>query len=162
MKQIALLGIILLLSGCGGFLPGISTPKPPDTVYNWHETVHTTPRLITSVDGKSYTADETTKELSVEYTKKEKPLSFLQKIGNWIAGLSWTAFILIGGCLLIFGSAPILWAYAKYQKIKTGLKEVVSGIEDSNKVQSDKDLHDALAKSTSDGTKKLIDDIKRE
>ena len=48
-----------LLSGCAGIpFPKISTPKKPETLYNWTETENKIPKLLVGKNGKTYVAEE--------------------------------------------------------------------------------------------------------
>ena len=80
--------MLLFLMGCSAIpLPRLTTPKRPQTVYNWKETTSTKPKAVI-YNGKVVVVKETEKTLQVGLERTPQRLSFSQKIGNWISRLS--------------------------------------------------------------------------
>ena len=162
MKNLFVLFLIIFLSGCS-FLkfPFFSSPKEPDKHYNWNERIVTKPRCVQIGDACYPVVYETIKELDVRYEQKDKPLTFLQKIGNWISSLTLVSFIVIVIGLAFGTGAPLMWFWNRYVNIRRAFTETVKGIKDSGKVDQDPELHNALASAQSDKTKRIVDDVRR-
>ena len=163
MKKISLIFIVaFFLCGCSMLkLPGLPTPKKPQTVYNWHEISNIKPRAV--VAGKKVViVEDTSRELIVGYHKVEMKKTFSQKIGSWISGLGFLGIILLIAGLVLAPSATIGFLFSTLGKWKKAMKQTVSAIKESRAVDADVSLKTSLSGKQSKETKKIVDGIKRE
>jgi len=160
-KAILLLVAVIALSGCSLLkLPGLPTPKGPQTVYNWQETITRKPHTVI-VNGKIVVVEEVTQELIVGYEKVTPKRTFIQKIGAWISGLGILGFVLLAIGLVLAPATTIGFLIGTIKKWKSAMKETVVAIKDSGAVKEGNGLKTALSEKQSTQTKALVDSIKR-
>ena len=162
MKKIITIAVLLFfVSGCAAIpFPKLTTPKKPETVYNWNETTRTTPKAIV-FDGKVVVVEETEKTLQVGLDTTPAKLSFLQRIGNWISGLSLIGFLILIACMILAPGATLAWVVKLLFKWKRAFKETASAIKEAKSVEKDADLRNTLSSKQSTVTKKIVDELKR-
>ena len=154
--------LCLLLSGCGGFrLPNLVTPKQPRTLYNYRETLSTTPKAVV-FNGKVVVVEDTKKEVIVNYEKQEKQLTFIGRIGSWISGLGLIGFILLIIGLALAPGATIGFLFSLLGKWKRALRETVSAIKESKIVDSNREVENSLRAKQSKETRKIVGNIRAE
>jgi hypothetical protein len=160
-KTVLLLALVPLLSGCALLkLPGMPTPKGPQTVYNWQETVTKKARPV-KIDDKIFIVQDEVKELIVGYEKVTPKKTFIEKIGSWISGLGMIGFVLLVIGLVLAPTATIGFLFATLRKWKNAMRETVSGIKESRLIDKDNGLKASLTDKQSTKTKLLVDSIKR-
>ncbi len=162
MRYLILLVLSLTLSGCGLLnFPLLNAPKPPDQVYSYHQTIEKEPKVIQAADGKSYVWEGQRQEVNVNYERKDKPLSWWQRLCNWLGnlGLLGILALLAGLVLAPAGTIGLLWK--QYLKWKKALTQTVWALEETKVIDNSPQVKTALATSHDTETKKLIDDIKR-
>lgn len=158
-KIIIILWVSLLLSGCAGIpFPKITTPKKPETVYNWREEVTRKPRAIIT-DDKTYVVEEVKKTLQVGLETTPRKLSLGEKIGNWFSGLSVLAIIALVVGLVLCPGATLAWLVKLLFKWKRAMRETVAAIKEAKAVENI-ELHNALKDKQSVETKKIVGQIK--
>ena len=160
MKKIIMISaVVLVLSGCAGIpFPKITTPKKPETVYNWREEVTTKPRAIIA-DNKAYVVEETKKTLQVGLENTPRKLTLGEKIGNWFSGLSLLAIIALVVGLVLCPGATLAWLVKLLFKWKRAMRETVAAIKEA-KATENTELHNALKDKQSVETKKIVGQIK--
>lgn len=147
--------------GCSAIrLPSLTTPKKPETVYNWNETLKTTPKAVIT-NGKIVVVEETEKTLTVGLEQASQKLTFAQRIGSWISGLGILGIILLIAGLVLAPGATMGFLVKTLFKWKKAFKETVVAIKEAKTVDENATLKNALLDKQSLGTKKLVDDIKR-
>jgi len=158
-KMIMISAVSLLLAGCAGIsFPKITTPKKPETVYNWREEITKKPRAIIA-DDKTYVVEETKKTLQVGLETTPGKLMLGEKIGNWFSGLSALAIIALIIGLVLCPGATLAWLVKLLFKWKRAMKETVAAIKESKAVEN-AELHNALKDKQSVETKKIVGQIK--
>lgn len=160
MKKIFIILMMnLLLAGCAGIpFPKITTPKKPETVYNWREEVTKTPKVIVA-DDKTYVVEEIKKTLQVGLETTPRKLTLGEKIGNWFSGLSVLVIIVLAIGLVLFPGATLAWLVRLLFKWKMAMRETVAAIKESKAVEN-VELHNALKGKQSVGTKMIVGQIK--
>ncbi len=83
------------------------------------------------------------------------------KIGEFFANLTTWGLLFVGGSLLFFGGAPIVFVFRKYLIMKQALKNTVAGIRAVDAETYEK-LKPALAENHDRQDKIVIDKIKTE
>lgn len=164
MKKLFLsTAVIILLSGCSLLnFPSLNAPKAPDTVYKYHDTITTEPRVVqTDAKGNSVVFTAQTRTVDVNYDNKEKPLSWWQKLCNWLAGLG--TFAILGLVVMIFIApvATIAWLKSEADKFKTAFTQTVQGIDKSGVVQTTPALAQALSSTQDASVKAMVDDVQQ-
>lgn len=162
MKKSIIAVICLLgLSGCASAVrfPSLTAPEKPHTVYNWNEEVVTEPKLIKTAGDGAVVAQRTEKRLSVGLDTTPKKVSFIERIGNFIGGLSFWIFALVILGLILAPGATIGFLFKKYKQYKNAMKQTVAAIKEARAVDSQA-LHDALKSKQSTDTKKIVGQIK--
>ena len=153
--------LLLFITGCSAIaLPKLTTPKKPETIYNWNETSRTTPKAVIT-NGKVVVVEETERILSIGLEQTPRKLSFAQKIGNWISSLSIIGVILLIAGLILAPGATLGFLVKTLFKWKKAFRETVIAIKEAKAIDEDPDLKNALKDKQSLETKKLVDDIKR-
>lgn len=163
MRNLMLLGLVILLAGCGTLnFPTINAPKPPEQVYKYHQTINTEPRVVqTNAKGESVVFTAQQQVVDVNYDNKEKPLSFWQKLCNWLANLSILGII---GLVVFFFVAPasfLAFIVNEKNKIETAFKQTVQGIDKSGVIATTPALAQALSSTQDAATKAMVDDIQQ-
>lgn len=117
--------------------------------------------VSTDEKGKSvvFTAQQQTVE--VGYERREKPLSWWQKICNWMANLGIFGILALIAAFFIAPGATIGFLFKEKAKIMTALKQTVKGIDDSQVVKNSPAVAQALSAAQDNKTKALIDDIQQ-
>ena len=91
-------------------------------------------------------------------------LTFAQKIGKWISGLTIIGVILIGIGFIVAPPATmtILWYIAKRGKklAQRAFEETAMSIKLSQAVNKDEKLHNELKSNQSENTKKMVGEFK--
>lgn len=159
---IMFLGFTLLgLCGCASVapkFPSLQPPEKPRTVYNWNEEVITEPKVIRAGDNE-VVVQRTEKRLSAGLDTTPRKMSFSERIGNFIAGLSFWIIVLIVVGLILAPGATIGFLFKKYARYKNAMRETVAAIKEARAVDSQA-LHDALKSKQSVDTKKIVGKIK--
>lgn len=163
MEKLIFLGLMVLLTGCGTLnFPVLNAPKPPDQVYKYHQTISTEPRVVTTNEkGQSVVFTAQTQAVDVNYDNKEKPLSWWQKLCNWLAGLGTLAILALIAMLFIAPAATIGWLIAEKTKFVTAFTQTVKGIDKAGGVAAVPALATALASTQDASVKALVDDIQQ-
>jgi len=93
-------------------------------------------------------------------------LTFAQKIGKWVGGLTTLGIMLaiIGFVVAPTATMTILWAIARAGKAiaRRAFTETATQINKTEVLNRDKQLHDALKDKTSPSTKKMVGELKAE
>lgn len=112
-----------------------------------------------SVPGQAVVAYERTYDTGAEV--KTPKLTWQERVGRFISGLSmWSAiFILVS--LLFFGGAPIVWVVRKYFVLRSAFKNTVAGIRETDDETFNK-LKIHLAAKQDKRDKKIVDKLKSE
>ena len=161
-KYIVLFIMLVSFCGCSALkLPTLVTPKKPETVYNWEEKITNKPKAVIC-DGKVVVVEETEKTLTVGLEQTTPKLSFAQKLGNWISGLSIIGILALIAGLILAPGATLAWLVKLLFKWKKAFKETVVAIKESKAVDNNPELKNTLASKQSLSTKKIVDNIKRE
>jgi len=161
-KTITIAVICILLSGCGGFtLPRLTTPRKPETVYNWSERVNIKPKAVIT-NGKTVIVEETEKELIVNYQRAERKVTFIERLGGWISNLSLIGFILLIVGFILAPSTTIGFLFNTLSKWRRAMKETVSAIKESQVVNENEKVENCLRAKQSKETKKIVGNIKAE
>lgn len=153
--------MLFLLSGCASAapkFPSLTAPDKPHTVYNWNEEVITEPKVI-KADGGEVVAQRTEKRLSVGLDTTPRRVGLVERIGNFIGGLSFWIFALIVLGLVLAPGATIGFLFKKYVQYKNAMKQTVAAIKEARAVDSQA-LHDALKSKQSVDTKKIVGKLK--
>lgn len=156
IQTLFLCGLVAGICGCS-LLPSIIRPNKPATVYNWREEITTKPKAVIT-DGKVVVVQEEHKVLEASVVIPK--VSFMQRIGNWLGGLSIIGIIVLIVFLVLCPGATIAWLVKQVFKWKNALKETAAAIKDAKAVESDNALELALKEKQSDETKKLIGQIR--
>ena len=128
-------------------------PNKPATVYNWRESITTKPTAVVS-DGKVIVVQEQTKVLEASVVVPKT--TFMQRIGNWLGGLSIIGIIILIVCLILFPGATLAWLVKQMFKWKKALVETAGAIKDAKAAEGDSALEMALKERQSIETKKLL------
>ena len=163
MNKIIVLTLMLgFLLGCAPItFPKLSTPKKPETVYNWQEKTSTRPKAVVCGD-KIVVVEDTDRTLQVGLETTPQKLSFIQKIGNWLSGLSFIAFLALIACLVLAPGATLAWVVKIAFKWKKAFRETVVAIKEAKAVEKNPELKNTLNAKQSVETKKIVDEIRRE
>ena len=98
-----------------------------------------------------------------EYDKgSEKSIpkkTLMQKVGDWISGLGFLAFILLGVGLFLAPTVTIGILFSILKRTRRAFIETVKAIKDV-KADQQIELHNALNKNQSNETKQLVGEIK--
>ena len=151
--------LIIILLFCFMSVGCIKIPllrKPPrlQTHYNWRETKRVSPKVVVTEGDKVYVVEDREETITADLIKTEPKLTFMQRVGRWIGGLTFFAIVLglvCPGALGVLGKL----LYNRWRNMRKALSETVRGIKNAN--LADKS---ALAASQSDITKELIAKIK--
>lgn len=152
---------VFFLSGCASVMPKFPSLAPPDkprTVYNWKEEMVTEPKVIKTGEGE-YIVQRTEKRLSADLDTTPEKVSFMERIGSFIAGLSFWIFALIVIGLVIAPGATIGFLFNKYAQYKNAMKQTVAAIKEARAVDSQV-LHDSLKSRQTVETKKIVGKLK--
>lgn len=132
-KALAVLFLAFTLSGCATSNPfsGImNPPKEPKKIATYAQTEKQVPLKIgVTPDGKDVIAYATERTYTAGSTETPEKLSFLQRLGRWIGGLSLIAGIFVFVSLLVFGGTPIVFLFQKYRAMKAALKNTIAAID---------------------------------
>ena len=153
--------VLLLLSGCASVIPKFPSLTPPDkprTVYNWNEEVITEPKVIKAGEGE-FIVQRTEKRLTAGLDTTPRKVGLPERIGGFIAGLSFWVFALIVLGLILAPATTIGFLFNKYQQYKEAMKQTIAAIKESRAVESQA-LHDALKSRQTVETKKIVGKIK--
>ncbi len=162
MRYLLFSAWVFLLAGCASVtprFPSLTAPEKPRTVYNWNEEVVTEPTVIKTTGDSAVVVQRTEKRLSVGLDTTPKKVGFIERIGNFIGGLSFWIFALIVLALIIAPGATIGFLFKKYAQYKNAMKQTVAAIKEARAVDSQV-LHDALKSKQSTDTKKIVGQIK--
>ena len=153
--------LLFFITGCSAIaLPKLTTPKKPETVYNWNERISTKPKAVVC-NGKVVVVEETEKTLQVGLEQTPQKFTFSQRIGNWISSLSIIGILLLIAGLVLAPGATLGFLVKTLFKWKKAFKETVIAIKEAKAVDENIVLKNALADKQSLETKKLVDNIKR-
>ncbi len=159
---IGFLGLFILgLCGCASVMPkfpSLVPPEKPRTVYNWNEEMITEPKVIKTGEGE-FIVQRTEKRLSAGLDTTPKKIGFIERIGNFIGGLSFWIFALIVLALILAPGTTIGFLFNKYQQYKNAMKQTVAAIKEARAVDSQA-LHDALKARQTVETKKIVGNLK--
>src|SRR3989338_5475071 len=152
------LGFALLgLYGCASVVPkfpSLAPPEKPRTVYNWNEEVVTEPKVIKTGDGE-FIVQRTEKRLSAGLDTTPRKVGFQERVGGFIAGLSFWIFALVVLGLILAPGATIGFLFKKYAQYKSAMKQTVAAIKEARAVDSQA-LHDSLKARQTAETKKIV------
>ena len=160
-SKILLVLMLFFLSGCASVVPkfpSLTAPEKPRTVYNWNEEVITEPKVVKTREGE-FIVQRTEKRLSAGLDTTPKKVGLAERVGNFIAGLSFWIFALIVLGLVLAPTATIGFLFKKYVQYKNAMKQTVAAIKEARAVDSQA-LHDALKLKQSVDTKKIVGKIK--
>ena len=159
---VVFLGFTLLgLCGCASVMPkfpSLAPPEKPRTVYNWNEEVITEPKVIKTGEGE-FIVQRTEKRLSAGLDTTPKKTGLVERVGNFIGGLSFWIFALIVLGLILAPGATIGFLFKKYAQYKNAMKQTVAAIKEARAVDSQA-LHDALKSKQSVDTTKIVGKLK--
>lgn len=162
MRYLSLV-LLVLLCGCGTLnFPVLNAPKPPQQVYKYHQTINTEPRVVsTNQKGESVVFTAQQQVVDVNYDNKEKPLSFWQRLCNWLGNLGILGILGLIAMIIIAPVGTIGWLLAEKNKIMGALKQTVQGIDKAGGTTANPALAQALSSSQDAKTKALVDDIQQ-
>lgn len=162
MRKQIVVGICLFsLCGCASVtpkFPSLAPPEKPRTVYNWNEEIVTEPKVVKTGEGE-FIVQRTEKRLSAGLDTTPRRVGFMERIGGFIAGLSFWIFALIVFGLILAPGATIGFLFKKYAQYKNAMKQTVAAIKEARAVDSQA-LHDALKAKQSVETKKTVGNLK--
>ena len=153
--------LLCLLSGCASIVPkfpSLIAPDKPRTVYNWNEEVVTEPKVIKTGEGE-FIVQRTEKRLSAGLDTTPRKIGFVERVGSFIAGLSFWIFALTVLGLVLAPGVTIGFLFKKYIQYKNAMKQTVSAIKEARAVDSQV-LHDALKVRQTVETKKIVGKLK--
>jgi hypothetical protein len=154
---------LLSLCGCASMVPKFPSLAPPDkprTVYNWNEEVITEPKVIKAGEGE-FIVQRTEKRLMAGLDTTPRKVGLPERIGGFIAGLSFWILALIILGLVLAPATTIGFLFNKYQQYKNAMKQTVVAIKEARAVDSQA-LHDTLKLRQSAQTKKIVGQFKAE
>ena len=160
-RRIVLLLTLFLLSGCASIVPkfpSLSAPDKPRTVYNWNEEVITEPKVIKAGE-RQFIVQRTEKRISAGLDTTPRKVGLPERIGVFIAGLSFWIFALIVLGLILAPATTIGFLFNKYRQYKNAMKQTVAAIKEARAVDSQA-LHDALKSKQSVDTKRIVGKLK--
>ena len=159
---IGFLGLFILgLCGCASVVPrfpSLAPPEKPRTVYNWNEEVVTEPKVIKAGEGE-FIVQRTEKRVSAGLDTTPRKVGLPERIGSFIAGLSFWIFALIVLGLILAPATTIGFLFNKYQQYKNAMKQTVAVIKEARAVDSQA-LHDSLKTRQTVETKKIVGKLK--
>jgi hypothetical protein len=138
--------------------PSLASPEKPRTVYNWNEEVISEPKVIKTGEGE-FIVQRTEKRLSAGLDTTPKKVGLVERIGNFIGGLSFWIFALIVLTLILAPGATIGFLFKKYAQYKNAMKQTVAAIKEARAVDSQV-LHDSLKARQTVETKKIVGKLK--
>lgn len=162
--RILIIGTILfslMLSGCS-LIPMPKIVKPKDVIVtskNREEKLYKETGYEELL-GKARKFTRYYKDYSSNQEKTVPKKTLMERVGNWISGLSFLAFILIGAGLFFFPTITISILWSVKCRVGRALRETVSAIKISQAVNRDTELHNQLAFKQTKQTKKMIGNIK--
>jgi len=154
---------LLVLCGCASVVPkfpSLAPPEKPKTVYNWSEEVITEPKVIKAGKGE-FIVQRTEKRVTAGLDTTPTKVGLPERIGGFIAGLSFWIFALIVLGLILAPATTIGFLFNKYRQYKNAMKQTVAAIKEARAIDS-QPLHDALKTRQTIETKKLVGKIKAE
>ena len=161
MRYLSLIFIALLLSGCGALnFPILNSPKPPDQIYKYNQTIEKQPKMVQTPDGKVYIWEDQKQTVDVNYERKDKPLSWWQKFTNWLGNLGMIGFIALIIALFVAPGGTILWLWNQYMRFKKAFTQTVAAIDASNATQHP-EVKAALSAKQDNDVKALVDDVQQ-
>lgn len=154
--------LCLFLSGCGtlSVFPK-SAPQEPRKMFNWNQTESIKPLVVGTIDGNPIVAYQQERIFTTEQQETKASLTFMQKVGRFIGGLTVTTIIFIVLALVFFGGTPIVWAVRKYFAVKSALKSTVAAIREIPTDDYEK-IKPVLAQKHDKTDRQVIDSIKKE
>lgn len=150
------------LSGCG-FLnfPTLNAPKPPDQIYQYHQTIEKQPQVVQTGEGKSVVWEAQKQTFDVNYERKDKPLSWWQRFCNWLASWSIIAVVLVAAGLFFFPAGTIAFLIGVKNKFKKAFTQTVNAIDQSKAVEQHPALKSSLSSIQDSDVKAMVDDIQQ-
>lgn len=151
------------LCGCASIVPkfpSLTPPEKPKTVYNWNEEVISEPKVIKAGEGE-YVVQRTQKRISAGLDTTPRKVGLPERIGGFIAGLSFWIFALIVLGLVLAPATTIGFLFNKYRQYKDAMKQTVAAIKEARAVDSQA-LHDALKARQTTETKRIVGKFKAE
>ncbi len=164
MKRVVIglsIACVLLLCGCASVVPKFPSLAPPDkprTVYNWNEEVITEPKVIKTGEGE-FIVQRTEKRLTAGLDTTPKKVTLSERIGGFIAGLSFWILVLIILGIILAPATTIGFLFNKYRQYKNAMKQTVAAIKEARAVESQA-LHDSLKARQTVETKKIVGALK--
>src|SRR3989338_4290321 len=156
------LGFALLgLYGCASVVPKFPSLAPPDkprTVYNWNEEVVTEPKVVKVGEGE-FIVQRTEKRLTAGLDTTSRKVGMPERIGGFIAGLSFWIFAMIVVGLILAPATTIGFLFNKYRLYKNAMKQTVIAIKEARAVDSQA-LHDSLKTRQTVETKRIVGKLK--
>ncbi len=152
--------LTLALCGCATLpFPKLPTPKKPDTVYNWVETERVSPKAVVT-DGKTVVVEGRERTLQVGLEVAPKRLTFAERLGNWVSGLSMLSVIALLIGLFLAPSATIAFLLKVVKRWKRAMRQTVLAIKESGVLKEENGLHSALSNRHDEGTRQIVASIK--
>lgn len=150
------------LSGCG-FLnfPTLNAPKPPDQIYQYHQTIEKQPQVVQTAEGKAVVWEAQKQTFDVNYERKDKPLSFWQRICNWLANLGILGIVGVLAGLFFAPAGTIAWLLGIKNKFQKAFTQTVKAIDQSQAVAQHPGLKSALSRIQDSDVKAMVDDIQQ-
>lgn len=154
MKKVLLSALIMLLcSGCLSLKFPTFSSRPTTKVQQNYHVIQYSDRK----QGIKY------KEVIKSKEKSVPQKTIMEKVGSWIGGLSWLAFILLIAGFFFVPTVPTIIVFflkRTLKRVKNALEETVTAIKQSNAVRENEKLHNALASSQTPDTKRMVSEIK--
>ena len=170
VRRLAIFAIFFLV-GCGSIFPNINPPKTPDTVYSYDQSMSKVPSAVIVEGGKIAVVESQEQRVSINLSKKEKPLSLWQRFCNWLGNLGFISIIALAAGMILAPAGTLTFLtnwYMKFRKAvdehrrtKKALAQTVKAIDAANALEATPGLRAALSSEHDQETKILIDDIKR-
>lgn len=161
-----LICLLLLMTGCATspFAGIVSPPSEPKKLAAYSQTEKQIPLKIgVSADGRDVIAYATERSYSANSSETPEKLSFMQRLGRWLGGLTLIS-VLIGLGLLAAGITwPFIAIARRYYTAKNTLKKVVEGVEELNaQEQQAQQLKNSLSMKMDTNEKTLIKKLRTE
>lgn len=160
-----IIALFLLISGAGcSLLPKPTIVRPKNVITTAQSKKEQVYREsgYEEVAGKAKRFEKYYKDA---YSDKEKSVpkkTLMERVGNWVAGLSLITFVLIAAGLFFAPTLTISVLWSAKRRIGRALRETVYAIKYAQAVNKDKELHDALSAKQSKETKQIVGKMKTE
>ena len=160
MKTIAVLVLsMFLLSGCIGLPVKFNSGNSNITYSKSDKGTIIKEEGYEEVAGKPKKFSKYYREFEKDNEKSIPKKTLMQKVGDWISGLGFLAFILLVVGLFLAPGVTISVLFSILKRTRRAFIETVKAIKEVKGDQKE-DLHNALNKNQSNETKQLVGEVK--